>query len=72
MKQGNVIDLFEGLNDLKHQILRSCRNTFRRFTEDALRIMRGLRFQATLGFALDKRHIQCHESVCSAIRKKFW
>lgn len=51
---GNVIDLFEGLNDLKHQILRAVGTTSERFTEDALRIMRGFRFQATLGFALDK------------------
>ena len=51
---GNVIDLFEGLNDLKHQILRAVGTPSERFTEDALRIMRGLRFQATLGFALDK------------------
>lgn len=51
---GNVIDLFEGLNDLKHQILRAVGTPSERFTEDALRIMRGFRFQATLGFALDK------------------
>ena len=50
---GNVIDLFEGLDDLKHQILRAVGIPSERFNEDALRIMRGFRFQASLGFTLD-------------------
>lgn len=50
---GNVIDLFEGLDDLKYQILRAVGIPSERFNEDALRIMRGFRFQASLGFTLD-------------------
>jgi len=50
---GNVIDLFEGLDDLKYQILRAVGIPSERFNEDALRIMRGFRFQASLGFMLD-------------------
>ena len=50
---GNVIDLFAGLADLENQILRAVGIPSERFNEDALRIMRGFRFQASLGFTLD-------------------
>ena len=50
---GELRDPFGGQADLKAGILRCVGEPDRRFQEDALRILRGLRFAATLGFTLD-------------------
>ena len=49
---GQVIDLFGGQEDLKRGIIRAVGDPHRRFEEDALRILRGLRFAARLGFSI--------------------
>ena len=53
-ENGQVIDLFQGLDDLENQILRAVGTAAERFNEDALRIMRGFRFQAALDFDLEQ------------------
>ncbi len=52
-ENGEIIDLFNGLADLEHKILRAVGNPHERFHEDALRMMRGLRFVSQLGFELE-------------------
>ena len=49
-----IVDLHGGMEDLKAGILRCVGDAHTRFAEDALRIMRGLRFSAQLGFAIEK------------------
>lgn len=49
---GTLIDPFGGQEDLHRQILRCVGDPHRRFSEDALRIMRCLRFAARLGFTI--------------------
>ncbi|MFA5087043.1 MAG: HD domain-containing protein [Candidatus Paceibacterota bacterium] len=44
-----IIDLFGGQTDLKKHIIRAVGNPRERFCEDALRMMRAIRFKATLG-----------------------
>ena len=53
-ENGQVIDLFQGLDDLKNRILQAVGTASERFNEDALRIMRGFRFQAALDFDLEQ------------------
>lgn len=48
-----LIDLYEGQNDLEKTILRCVGNPDTRFEEDALRIIRALRFAAVLDFRID-------------------
>ncbi|MBZ6010971.1 CCA tRNA nucleotidyltransferase [Leuconostoc gelidum] len=50
---GDMVDLFDGLSDLKNRIVRAVGDAEVRFTEDALRMMRALRFSAQLEFAID-------------------
>ncbi|GMA69149.1 CCA-adding enzyme [Leuconostoc litchii] len=50
---GQVIDLFHGLDDLKNNVIRAVGNAEQRFTEDALRMMRALRFSAQLNFNIE-------------------
>lgn len=52
--RGNLRDPFGGQADLKADILRCVGEADRRFGEDALRIMRGLRFAAVLGFRIER------------------
>ena len=52
---GRVIDLFNGLEDLEQRRLKAVGVAEERFHEDALRMMRGLRFVAQLGFDLEEK-----------------
>lgn len=51
-EDGEIVDLFNGLTDLKKHTLRAVGNPHERFFEDALRMIRGLRFVSQLGFTL--------------------
>lgn len=48
-----LIDPFDGEYDIKNMIMRCVGDAEKRFTEDSLRILRGLRFSSTLGFTLE-------------------
>ena len=51
--ESGVIDLFDGLSDIQKKILRCIGNPKERFSEDALRILRALRFSARLDFSIE-------------------
>lgn len=51
---GNYIDPFKGQEDLSNKIIRAVGNPTTRFQEDALRLMRAVRFAAQLGFSIEK------------------
>ena len=52
-KDGRIIDLYDGAGDLKRGIIRCVGDAGTRFWEDALRILRALRFASTLGFTIE-------------------
>ncbi len=58
-----VIDLFGGMEDLEKGLIRCVGSAKERFDEDALRILRAVRFSAQLGFAIE-------EETLEAIRDK--
>lgn len=49
-----VYDYYGGIADIENRIIRAVGEPARRFEEDALRILRALRFAATLGFAVEE------------------
>ncbi len=51
---GEVIDPFGGRKDLKKGVIRCVGGPDRRFSEDALRMLRGVRFAAQLGFEIEE------------------
>lgn len=51
----HIHDYFNGQQDIKNRIIRTVGNAQERFNEDALRIIRGLRFQSQLGFSLENK-----------------
>ena len=59
-----LVDLFGGEEDLNNRVIRCVGNPDTRFGEDALRILRALRFAAQLGFTLE------HETAESVHRNR--
>ena len=48
-----LVDLFHGMDDIRAEIIRCVGNPLERFGEDALRILRAVRFSAQLGFSIE-------------------
>ncbi|MCL2284875.1 MAG: CCA tRNA nucleotidyltransferase [Firmicutes bacterium] len=46
------VDPFDGQNDIKNELIRCVGDPVHRFTEDALRMLRAIRFSGTTGFAI--------------------
>lgn len=53
-KEKGIVDLYGGMNDINNKIIRTVGDANLRFNEDALRIMRALRFASVLGFAIEE------------------
>ena len=49
------IDEFSGIEDIKNKVIRAVGEPTLRFEEDALRILRALRFASQLGFSIEKK-----------------
>jgi tRNA nucleotidyltransferase (CCA-adding enzyme) len=68
-----LLDLFHGKHDLEQKILRAVGDAHARFAEDALRILRALRFSAELGFTLEASTLSAvaaHASTLAQISRE--
>lgn len=54
-RRGELRDPFGGRQDLEQRVIRCVGDPDQRFQEDALRILRGLRFSSILGFRIEER-----------------
>ena len=54
-EKDGITDLFGGRDDLRAHLIRAVGDPERRFDEDALRILRAVRFSSTLGFAVEEK-----------------
>ncbi len=52
---GELIDLFDGKKDLSNKVIRAVGNPTERFKEDALRMVRAVRFSSTLDFTIETK-----------------
>ena len=52
--RSGIVDVFGGVDDLENKVIRCVGNATERFTEDALRMMRAVRFSAQLGFMIEE------------------
>lgn len=76
---GEIIDLFDGLSDLNRKLIKAVGDPEKRFNEDALRMMRAVRFMSQLKFKLEsnteqaiKDHHQLLEKISvERIRDEF-
>ena len=67
--RGEVTDLFGGREDLQRGIIRCVGNAETRFSEDALRMLRAVRFSAQLGFVPEEKTEQAIR-VCAPLCEK--
>ena len=63
-EKSGIIDLFGGIQDIERRLIKTVGNPDERFNEDALRILRALRFASILGFDIE-------EKTSESIRKNF-
>ncbi|OGD70841.1 hypothetical protein A3I18_01210 [Candidatus Campbellbacteria bacterium RIFCSPLOWO2_02_FULL_35_11] len=64
-----LIDLYDGQKDIKEKIIRTVGKAEERFGEDALRILRAVRFQAELGFEIEKETKNAIQKTAETLQK---
>lgn len=64
-----LVDPFKGRQDLENRILRTVGPPKLRFGEDALRILRALRFSAVLGFRIEEETKKAMEAMAEGLNK---
>ncbi len=67
-----LVDPFDGQTDLKKRLIRCVGDPKKRFSEDALRILRAIRFAAVLGFSPEPETAQAAISMRSLIKQVAW
>ena len=58
-EEEGLIDRFGGIEDLENKLIRCVGEPTERFSEDALRIMRAVRFSAQLDYEIEEKTKQC-------------
>lgn len=66
---GDIVDLFNGIEDLKNHIIRAVGNPEKRFHEDALRMMRAVRFMSQLEFKIEEKTEQAIKDNHELLKK---
>lgn len=57
-----LVDVFEGMKDMEQGVIRCVGEARERFTEDALRMLRAIRFSAQLGYSIEEK---TKEAICA-------
>lgn len=73
LESDKLIDLFEGKRDAEKKTLRTVGDPTERFSEDALRMLRALRFASELGFAIESETlvaIERHKDLLAHISRE--
>lgn len=58
IKNDKILDFYDGINDIKHKILKTVETPEEVLSHDGLRILRLFRFQCELNFKIDKQTLQ--------------
>ncbi|MCM1530344.1 MAG: HD domain-containing protein [Alistipes sp.] len=61
---GNIYDPYGGRRDIERKVIRCVGDPVKRFSEDALRIMRAVRFSSVLGFDIEKETADAALALC--------
>ena len=66
---GVLVDLFGGQKDLEDGVIRAVGDPEQRFSEDALRILRAIRFSAQLGYRIEEQTLRAASELAPTLRK---
>ena len=66
---GVLVDLFGGQKDLADGVIRAVGEPVQRFSEDALRILRAIRFSAQLGYRIEDETLRAASELAVNLRK---
>lgn len=64
-----IVDAFSGMQDLEDKVIRCVGNPVERFTEDALRMMRAVRFSGQLGYEIEEKTGQAVSQLAPTLSK---
>ena len=67
--RSGMVDAFGGMEDLKNGLIRCVGNPRERFTEDALRMMRAVRFSGQLGYTIEKETAEAVTELAPTLEK---
>lgn len=62
------IDYFNGIDDIKNKVIRTVLNPYDRFKEDALRILRAVRFSVKFGYSIEEETFNAMLKLCPLIK----
>ena len=68
-EDNGIVDEFEGMRDIEKGIIRCVGDPKERFSEDALRMLRAVRFSAQLGFSIDDNTSEAIKKLAPSISK---
>lgn len=68
----DIIDPFNGRQDLKDKLIRAVGNAVERFDEDALRMMRAVRIAAELGFEIEPKTFEAIKIHSASVKHVAW
>lgn len=68
-EKDGLVDLYGGIQDIEKGLIRCVGDAGERFTEDALRMMRAVRFSAQLGYAIEENTKAAVKELAPMIRK---
>ncbi len=69
IEEGKIIDLVNGKEDVKNKIIRAVREPQKVIEEDALRILRMVRFAVKLGFNIEEETLKVAKEKASSIKE---
>lgn len=64
-----LVDIFEGISDIEKKVIRCVGDAKERFTEDALRMMRAVRFSAQIGYSIDEVTKEAIKELAPTLKK---
>ncbi|AKM83910.1 TPA: hypothetical protein DCZ46_01090 [Candidatus Campbellbacteria bacterium] len=67
--KNELVDLYDGQKDIKNKTIKAVGGPEERFGEDALRILRAVRFKAELGFEIEKETGKAIQKMASKLEK---
>ena len=68
-ERAGLVDEFDGIADLENKVIRCVGNPKERFSEDALRMLRAVRFAAQLGFSIDEETKEAIKELAPTLSK---